>query len=136
MGTFFDATDPADQKLLSEDNRNDSELETVADQAEYDVIRRYEVYDDVGERVEVALAGYDEDTDTADSTALAEALRRTIALVVDTRLTHRGDDRALESKSHGSRSWDYNVDELGRKWPDGWRQYLQDFDRLERPYHL
>lgn len=136
MGTFFDPTSEEDKNLLSSENRDHAELTRVADQAEHDVIAIFEEIDGDGERTDVWLLGYDEDTDTATSSKLEEALRRTIAEVIDCRLSHYDDDPALASKAHGSRRWEYVEGENGRKWPKMWDARLTKFDRRPRPYHI
>ena len=103
---YFDPTASADLKLLHASVRQHDELETVAKQAESDVVRK-------------SRYGADETGE------VREALRETIADVVSHRLRYYNEDDTLSMESRGSRTKSRAGGALDKRWPDGWAWRLR-----------
>lgn len=151
MASYFNVADDAD--LVSPDVRSSQDLQTVAEQAEKDVIRFYtrkEPGDASGWRttfpegtevnaalgLHVYLLGYETDADDEDTDDdLKDALKRTIADVTSWRLQQNKLGFNVLAKSDGlggqnRRGREFRADALD-KFPPGWNWRLRSFSTLE-----
>lgn len=152
MSTYFDAA--ADTARLRPENRAYADLANLAADVEKDVIEAFTVHSEdlsytaqaqawlstpVGEQVTastnqlyVALRGYKADAaDAAVDADLKDALKRTVAEVIDWRIALRTREQAIASTGAAGVSRAY-LAESRDLFPRSWRRHLYRFD-LRRP---
>lgn len=147
--TYFDVTAPADQNLLAPEYRAYADLANVASTVELEIIAFYTARAPdalytyrqsvpIGEAVGainlarfVFLRGYKASSqDSLTDPQLKDALRRTVALVIEWRIAQRIRNAVMSSSSMQGVSRTY-IEQARSLWPAGWTRWLKDFDTRE-----
>lgn len=150
---YFDAEDPAHIALLRENIRDVSELKDVAAAAEYDVIAAWSGTQFVGnttygtytfESTLIRTSPFpiycylrNFTTDPEDSQAdpmLVDALRRTIAQVIEWRVSQWKKDPVLRLQYANATSLNY-MDDANAMFPANWRRRLHMWDVRPEVYY-
>lgn len=150
MADFFNPAN--DVNLLHSSIRTHSELSNVVEKVEYEIIDFYSQRPSIPIRVktgsenlrigpnstgiEVQLIGYDPDDPTNSDADLKEALRRSIAKIVEWVLLGYNDTSKVKSESMGRWSAEYITVPSYKEWPNGWNNLLKNFDDREALYSV
>lgn len=156
---FFDVGSSVDLDYLPQRFWDHEDLPQVAQEVERDVINWFTVTgrgapreffgpghihiqeDSKGAVFLWGYGGRPEETDGYDSdrskwTDLAEALRYTIAQVIQHRLEHQDVDPTVTSERRGDRRVQREPDRLDPKWPRNWTRPLKRYDSRPTSYQL
>lgn len=147
--TYFDPAALVDQNLLAPEYRAYADLANLAGVVEQDVIAYYtarapdtlytyrksvpvgEATGAAGLARFVCLRGYKASSqDSTTDPDLKDALRRTIAVVLEWRIMQRIRSQAISSTSVQGVSRTY-FEQARSLWPTGWNRFLKDFDTRE-----
>lgn len=153
MADFFDITKPEDYYLLHSSVRDHTEAGTVANKVEWEVLDAFKFRDmqqrsnwdaffeyesgaDPNEVIKVRLVGYDAETPSESNADLKEALRRTIAEVVEWVLLGYNQTSEVKSESLGRWSATYGSVPSYKDFPAGWKNKLKNFDASWETYSV
>ena len=153
MANFFNIEDQDDLNLLHSSVRGNSELGTVVDKVEWEVIDAFKFRDmqqrsnwdaffehesgaDPNDEIKVRLIGYDADNPSDSIPELKDALRRTIADIVEWVIL--GYDQTSEVKSERLGRWAVTYGRVPsyQEFPSGWKNKLKNFDASWETYSI
>lgn len=147
---FFDVTVQDDLDLLHSAVRNDSELDNVIANVEYEILDYYKQRPSIPlglqvgrenlyntNQVSVRLLGYDQDNPANSTQQLKDALKKTIAEVASWVIRNYNTPQNMQSIRQGKRSLSYHGRSPSwRDFPDGWQRWLSNFDDREARYSI
>ena len=154
MYQFLDVTDAEDLKLLHKEVREDSELENVVSQVQFEVIQafsqrdmegrstyeaffKYEFGSNPADVVKVRLLGYNEYDPESSGDSLKELLKRTIAKITSWTMRNYYNTQAATMIKQGQRSISYGGTVPSyMDFPAGWDSLLKNHDARIQPYGI
>lgn len=154
MYQFFDVDNADDLKLLHQSVRTNSELETIIEQVQWQIIEAFSQRDMQGlttyeaffkyefgvnprDVIKVRLLGYNESEPEESQAGLKEAFRRTIAKVVSWVLRSYTNPQEVSRIKQGQREVEYSgAVPTWQDFPKGWDRLFKNYDARIQAYGI
>ncbi len=147
---FFDTNEQDDLDLLHSSVRDDSELDNVVANVEYEILDYYKQRPSIPlqlqvgrenlyntNQVSVRLLDYDQDNPANSTQELKDAIKKTIAEITSWVIRNYNTPQNVESIQQGKRSVSYyGLSPSWQDFPKGWQRWLKNFDDREARYSI
>ena len=152
MYQFFDVENSDDLKLLHESVRSESELATLVEQIQWEIIEAFSQRDMQGlttyeaffkyefgvnprDVIKVRLFGYNEEKPQDSDAGLKEAFKRTIAKIASWTLRNYSNPQQVSRIRQGQREVEYSgIVPSWQDFPKGWDRLFKNYDARIQAY--